>query len=457
VRVMRSGFRWFWLVVGIAFVVGATGIPIAQTWAQPSPLVVWWNKGFYPQEDEALSRAVADWERRAGRKVELAFFSTHDIMPRVLSAVEARRPPDVAFSHVAEWTHTPKLAWDGKLEDVSSVVEGAARLYDRTALRSVQFFNNVTKTRAYYAVPIFQQTIHIHYWKDMVARAGLDPDRVPTDWEGFWSFWRRAQDGLRGRGERAFGLGLTMSTGATDTFYNFEQILEAYGVRYVEEDGRLVIRRADVRAGIIRALDFYTKFYLDGYVPPGAITWLDPDNNVNFHNFTTVMTPNPTISIPAARLGEREIYFDRMATVEWPDRPDGRPLTYLVGVKGALVFSESRNKDAAKAFLSHLIVPRNLNEYVKGSLGRWFPVMPQLLTDPYWTNPADPHISVAFRQFTRRATRPFFQVFNPAFGPVTAEGVWGRAMGRVVVDKWSAERAADEAISRIEAIFAGWK
>jgi multiple sugar transport system substrate-binding protein len=445
------------LVVVVALFIGAMGTPIAQTWAQSPRLVVWWNKGFFPEEDEALRRVVASWERRTGTRVELSFFGTHDIMPRVLSAVEARRPPDVAFAHIADWAHAPRLAWEGRLADLSSVVRPAARLYDPAALRSVRYFNNVTGRRGYYGVPIHQQTIHIHFWRDMVARAGLNPDRIPTDWEGFWRFWRQAQDNLRARGERAFGLGLTMSTGSTDTFYKFEQILEAYGVRYVDEDGRLVIRRPDVRAGIIRAMDFYTRFYLDGYVPPGAVTWLDPDNNVNFLNFTTVMTPNPTISIPAARRAEREIYFDRMETIDWPRRPDGGRLTYLVAIKSALVFSDSRNQDGAKEFLSYLIAPANLNEYVKGSLGRWFPVMPALLRDPFWTNPDDPHVSAAFRQFTGGTRRPFFQVNNPAFAQVTAEGVWGRAMGRIVVDRWSVERAVDEAISRIEAIFAGWR
>ena len=33
---------------------------------------------------------------------------------------------------------------------------------------------------------------------------------------------------------------------------------------------------------MIKALESYTKPYLDGCVPPGAVNWQDGDNNVNF-------------------------------------------------------------------------------------------------------------------------------------------------------------------------------
>src|SRR5205809_6154134 len=56
--------------------------------------------------------------------------------------------------------------------------------------------------------------------------------------------------------------------------------------------------------------------------------WTDGDNNAGFHSRTIVMTPNPSQSIPAAQFfnkddAEKKNYFDNMATIEWPDGPDG--------------------------------------------------------------------------------------------------------------------------------------
>jgi multiple sugar transport system substrate-binding protein len=40
---------------------------------------------------------------------------------------------------------------------------------------------------------------------------------------------------------------------------------------------------------------------------------------------------------------------------------------------------------------------------------------------------------------------------------VYAENIWGKAMARTNVDKWSADKAADEAIGRMKTIFAQWR
>jgi multiple sugar transport system substrate-binding protein len=77
----------------------------------------------------------------------------------------------------------------------------------------------------------------------------------------------------------------------------------------------------------------YTKPYLKGCTPPSSTSWKDPDNNVAFHNKTTVMTHNATISLPAKWLDDsnnatltpeqreaaRKNYTERIA------RPASRP------------------------------------------------------------------------------------------------------------------------------------
>ena len=88
-----------------------------------------------------------------------------------------------------------------------------------------------------------------------------------------------------------------MSSAASDTVFAYMMFLNAFDTKLVDEEGSWSISRR--REGMIKALESYTKPYLDGCVPPGAVNWQDGDNNVNFKNQISFMVPNPSLSIPA--------------------------------------------------------------------------------------------------------------------------------------------------------------
>jgi hypothetical protein len=64
-----------------------------------------------------------------------------------------------------------------------------ARPFEPTALSTTFLYDDAAKKRAYYAFPIKQQTMHIQYWKDMLAEAGFKDSDIPKDWKDYWSFW----------------------------------------------------------------------------------------------------------------------------------------------------------------------------------------------------------------------------------------------------------------------------
>src|ERR1700712_972673 len=80
--------------------------------------------------------------------------------------------------------------------------------------------------------------------------------------------------------------------------------MDAYNVKLVNDSGKLTVDDPSVRAGLINALTDYTMPYTKGCTPPSSTSWKDPDNNVAFHNRTTVMTHNATISIAAKWLDD---------------------------------------------------------------------------------------------------------------------------------------------------------
>ena len=427
--------------------------------AESSPVLrIYWNQGFYPEEDQALEQVITEWEAETGVQVKLSFYSSDDILNQTKIALESSEPPDIVFAHRADYTLEPRWAWEGKLADVSDVIEPVKDLYSPTALEAAYLYNKAANKRSYYGVPIEQQTIHIHYWRDLLTQAGFTEAEIPTDWDEFWSFWKQAQDKLRQNGEaEIYGLGLPLSIQASDTYYQFEQILDAYDIELLDENGELRLNDPQVRQGLIEVLDWTTRFYQEGYVPADAVNWLDPDNNISFLNRDTLMTPNPTLSIPASQREDDDLYLKQLGTHEFPNEPDGEPISYLVAIKQALIFAEGQNPQAAKDFLSYLIQPDRLGTYVKGSLGRWFPVMPGLMEDTFWKDSKDPPVSVAVRQFRQRPTRPFYHALSPAYSQVQAENVWGQTMKAVVLEGVSPEDAVDQAIADIQRIFAEWE
>jgi multiple sugar transport system substrate-binding protein len=77
--------------------------------------------------------------------------------------------------------------------------------------------------------------------------------------------------------------------------------------------------------------------------------------------------------------------------------------------------------------------------------------------DPFWTDPADPHLLTASKTLIEGSTRPFYIVQNPAYTIIMHENAWGKALNRIVADGLSPEQAADQAIEHIKQIFDQWQ
>ncbi|MEM9220503.1 MAG: ABC transporter substrate-binding protein [Cyanobacteria bacterium P01_F01_bin.150] len=421
-------------------------------------LVIWWEQGYHHQEDEAIQSAVETWQQETGHQVELLLIGQDVMIKKIENALKLGTPPDIFyFNRGAETTILP-WARDGLLADVSEVVEPLKDIYSSEALKSSSLFNRTTQKYSTYAVPLNQRSVHVHYSKPLLEKAGLSKADIPTEWDAFWTFWQQAQDTLRDQGDAVtYGLGLTMSSESHDTYSTFEQILEAYDIQLFDENGNLQLQDPQIQNEIVTALDWYTSFYKTGYVPPSASDWLNRDNNTAFLNQELLMVVNPTLSIPVSQREDEDIYNNQIATIELPDEPDGETARYRASMQQMVVFESAVNKEMAKDFLIFLMQPENIAPYVEGTSGRFFPVMQQLMSDPFWTDSSDPHISIAIQQFEGRKNVLNGHHLNPAYGVVQSENVWGYAIDSIVTDNVSPEAAAAHAIHRIEEIFADWK
>jgi multiple sugar transport system substrate-binding protein len=418
-------------------------------------LQIWWDKGYISEEDEILQQIVNNWQQETGNQVELTFYTADEITQKTKRAIEAGNSPDILFSSRAEY---PLLAWQGKLADVSEVIKPVEKLYSTTALEAAYLYNNVAKTKSYYAVPLHQATIHIFYWQDWLKQAGKNANDIPKNWEQFWQFWKPISDRIKAQEKQEiYALGFPISVEASDTYYLFEQILEAYDAIILDSEGNLLLDNPQVRQRIITCLQWYQKLDRQGNIPPTALQWLDPDNNRNLLNRQIVMTPNPTLSIATAIQQDQETYLNKLGISEFPNKPNGKPMRHIVSIRQAVVLAGAKNEEIAKQFLAYLIQPEVISDYLTSSGGRYVPVMSLARQDRFWQNKADPHISTAIKTLTEQPTRLFYSVHNPAYSVVLEQNLWGQAIKKIIVEGISPEQAADEAIAQIKQIFAQWE
>jgi len=435
----------FVLIMGI-ILLGGFSLGQAQ-----DKLVVWWNKSFIPQQDEAFKEIAQKWEKKTGKQVDLSFFALPDHPAKILAAFDSKIVPDVDFGQIVN-VQTGNFAYEDKLLEISDVLDPIRNRFTEGALRATQYFNSKTGKRGTYAFPLMQHGVNIHYWLDMVQAAGFKETDVPKQWKPFWDFWGEVQKRLRAKGERVYGLGITYSTEATDTWQEFEHFMEAYRVRVMDDDGKLLVDDPKVKQGLITVLEDFTRHYKAKNVPPGAISWKDIDNNVNFNNRQVVMSMNPTLSIPSSFLGKNDdYYYNKIKTLRWPLAPDGKIFTLRVSVHAGFIPKDSKNKALAKDFVRFILEPENLDHFVKASQGAFFPVLKESYKDPFFVS-ADPHRAAVYKNFTETPTRPYEQVINRKFIKVQTENLYGRACGRVLSDNWPAAKAVEELIARMKQI-----
>ena len=420
-------------------------------------LEVWWSEGYYPEETDAIETIFANWQRITGNKINLSFFSENELAAKARSAIDGGPTPDLLYGYGINDTVVPVLSYQNKLIALDEVVKPFQADLLPGVIDGVTYLNKQTKIKSIYAVPISQHSVNLHYWKDLVEEAFGSTDKktkIPHEWKEFWDFWHTSQQSLRQKGyDEIYGMALPMSNLARDTSYIFEFFLEAHNAKIVTSSGKLNVEDPVTRQKIISAVNDYTRNYKDKYVPPKATSWADPDNNINFLSSLSVMSANPTLSIPGSQLSDEIAYFERLGSLPWPNKLDGSPMQSFISVKQAIVFN-SANAAKAKDLLAYVLKTENLSRYVEGSQGRFLPTTKSIMAMPFWHNPKDIHIATAIENM--KSSKIPGWILNPAYSEVIAKNIWGKTIEAVASGNQPTEKAVDAAITEIRTIFTGW-
>jgi multiple sugar transport system substrate-binding protein len=442
---------------------GSLAIAAAGSLARPfvadaaaTTATTWWSQGFAQEEDVAFRKIVADYEKASGNTIDYSIVPFAPLRQKIISAMTSGVVPDVIDANPIEIAALQ--AWDGKLVDVSDVVATQQARIMPSALLGARCYNNVEKRRSFYGVPYKGSVRPFHFWRDLVEKAGYKTSDIPNTWDAFIDFFKPVQQKLRAQGLRhTYATGFVLSTVGFDVASTFDQFLIAHGgAGLVTPDGELHAEDPQVKEAAIKSLTYLGALYRDGYVPPGTVSWNDADDNNAYHSKLCVMDLDGTLSTEVAVIHDKQAYYHDMVVHGLPLSNEGKPVPSVFAANLAFIPKGAKNVAVGKEFIAYLIQPKVNADYLKVGLGRFLPVMPELVTsDPWWTDPEqDPHRPPYVRQALVDPTTPYFWVFNPAYADVETQHVWGMALADVMVGGMAPTAAADKALKQIEAIFA---
>src|SRR5438132_7506261 len=138
---------------------------------------VWWPQGFVPEEDTAIKKIVADYEKASGNKIELSIAPFAPQRQKIVAAMQTGTVPDLFRNNPDEIVGL--YAWDDKLVDVSDVVETQKEEFTETALLNTYCYNRVTKQRSFYGVPDVTAVLPNHIWRSLVEKVGYKIEDIP--------------------------------------------------------------------------------------------------------------------------------------------------------------------------------------------------------------------------------------------------------------------------------------
>jgi multiple sugar transport system substrate-binding protein len=433
----------------------AVVLMMAPLGARAADLVVWWEEGSYPQENEAVREIVAAFEQGSGKEVELVQHADKELFDKAQAALAAGQPPDFLFGTLVLWE---QWAYADHLADLERALGQVLGLLDPDAIEAAMLLNGRTGERGLYALPMGRRSNHLHVWKSLLERAGFTLADIPREWEAFWSFWcDQAQPAVRKalRRDDIWGVGLAMSA-VVDTENELEQFQLAYEAPWLDRDRHLRVDDPEVREGMIKALEAYTLIWRKGCTPPQSTSWTSVDNNKAFLAQTVVMTANTSLSVPAAlRTARPDDYYENAVTIDWPNGANGQPLVIDGGVVQAVVFKAGRNPALARDFVRFLAEEGWLAHWLDFAGDRWVPPMRKLVEQPFWLDPRDPHrMHAAVQMLTRAHHYNGLGVRDNEVqsSRIFEEEIWGTAVYRVAAEGTTPERAIDEAIARIKEI-----
>ena len=441
---------------------GSMGLAAAGAVARPyianaaaQTVTTWWVQGFAQEEDIGFKQMVADYEKASGNHIEYSIVPFAAQRQKEIAAITSGVVPDII--NLGDYFFGVLSAWKDQLVDLTDVIDTQKSLFTPASLGYGYAYNNVAKKRGYYILPLKAAVTPFHAWKSLIEKAGYKTSDIPKTWDAFLDFFAQVAEKLRAQGRRnIYGYSIQISAAGFDVVAQFDHVMIAYGGKDLfTSDGKVHTDDPQVREAAIKSVEWLTRAYKKGDMPPPMLSWNDNDDNNAFHSKLITMDFDGTISTEVALWDNKEEYND-ILTLGLPLSNDGKELPSVLGGQGVVIPKGAKNLEAAKEFLKFSIEPKVLGTYLKGGLGRWLPPMPSIVENDkaFWLDPKNQPLQAYTTQGVLGPTIPPYEVFNPARAQVSTEHVFAIAMIDVINKGVTPQAAVDKAFKRTEEIFA---
>ena len=147
-----------------------------------------------------------------------------------------------------------------------------------------------------------------HIWSSLVEKAGFKIEDAPRRGTRSGTSSSRCRRTCAQGQRKVYGHGLQVTTnGPADGNNTFHHFLIANGGNdIVTQDGKAHLDDPQVKEAAIKSVAYLDHAYKEGYVPPGALSWNDADDNNAFHAKLIVMDFDGTLSTEVAMIKEKE-------------------------------------------------------------------------------------------------------------------------------------------------------
>lgn len=393
--------------------------------AREGELVFWLQPNFNAKADDLLVAQTMEYARSQGLSesdVRIEKVPGGEVVQRMAAALEIGAPPDVTR------VNEPNMVnWgpNGHLVDLTSVIDD---MRARAGGINEDTLNMAKIDGEMLGAPMGIAASAAHVRIDKFREAGYD--QMPATWDEFIEAAKKITK------PPFYACGMALGLTPSDSLVDILSVVDAYGGSLVDAQGRPAFESD----GTVEAFKIIDAMYNDDrIIPRGALSWDNSGNNKAYQSGQIAYALNPT-SIYSSLINDESDLLPLTVLDVPPGGPAGRHATVSTDFYG--VFKKSPNVDLAVGLVAHFMKPENYDAFITEAGGRYLPVYPAQLDQPFWAeNPAFDGLKAA-----ARTGRSMFYpgTLTPALSEVVVRTmVQAEVQNMLVKDKEPAAAVAD--------------
>jgi ABC-type glycerol-3-phosphate transport system substrate-binding protein len=434
-----------YFVTTLAFTGGQTGTPAAQ---KIQKIEIWQIHSPLQDLMAAFDEATAKFEEsNPNIDVELVRTPTEDFHTKLVTTISAGRYPDMVI-----WNIQPGIEFSEKgiVHDSQDIVgEVGEKNFSAAMLQMYQ----VPLGKYQWEVPLFARLMGLHYRKDWLSAAGMNPAPV-KDSKGnlyveAYETWQDVLDtsvkltlDTNGDGKPdRWGAGFQYNRKGFGDSANYAfNVLTTFGGYFLEAKEPRKVAINSPKA--VAAFKFMKDFYFSGAMPEGVTAWDGYANNMYFENGTVGLVENSNSIIPNL-VKENPDMVDKVGVATVPYQK-GVGQRRKSGTPDTITVFETAGVEATKKFAVYLLEKdTQVQMFSRMGVGYYGPLRQDVLDDPFFAQ-----IGEQERMFMEN-NKYLVGIGWPGSPDPRLNAAWNSfilddALSRISVDDWSAEQTVQE-------------